>query len=136
LHGTYLSVERRLKRRWGEARWLGSRGARIALALLTYFLVCITWVFFRAERFRDALHLIHTMLLGGPDHLSLETPRTLTVLAITVGLLASHWYMRDTSLEDRWRALNWWSRSVVLATLILCLAFVSGDDRAFIYFQF
>ncbi len=136
LHGTYLSVERRLKRRWGHLRWLESLGAQIALGLVTYYLVCITWVFFRADTFQSALHLVRTMLIGGPDRLSLGAPKTLTVLAVTVGLLASHWHMRDSTLEDRWRSLNWWSRSVVLATLILCLAFVSGDERAFIYFQF
>ncbi len=136
LHGTYLSVERGLRRRWGGAQWAGSVSASIAFGLLTYYLVCITWVFFRAETFANAIRLVRTMLVGGPDRLSLGTPATLTVLGITVALLCSHWWMRSSSLEDRWRSLAWWNRSVVLATLILCLAFASGDERAFIYFQF
>ena len=49
LHGTYLAVERWLKARF--AGWKPGPAAIVALGLLTYVLVNITWVFFRAEDF-------------------------------------------------------------------------------------
>ena len=62
LHGLYLAAERWLTARFGGHaiwnRWL----ARLALALLTYFLINITWVFFRAQDFATAWRLIDTML--------------------------------------------------------------------------
>jgi alginate O-acetyltransferase complex protein AlgI len=136
LHGTYLVAERRARARWGNAAWLTLAPVRAALCLLTFALVCITWVFFRADTFGQAHRLLTTMLAGGPDRLALGTASTLTVLGLTALLLAAHWWMRDTSLEARWQALPWWSRSLLLVSLLLALAFVPGDDRAFIYFQF
>jgi alginate O-acetyltransferase complex protein AlgI len=55
---------------------------------------------------------------------------------VTLFLLGAHWWMRDTSLEARWEVIPWWGRSLVLATLLLALVLVPGEDRAFIYFQF
>ncbi|MEP6571458.1 MAG: MBOAT family O-acyltransferase [Gemmatimonadota bacterium] len=136
LHGSYLVAERGARARWGKAPWLTRAPVRVALCLLTFGLVCITWVFFRADTFGQASRLLRTMLSGGPDRLALGAASTLTVLGLTAMLLGAHWWMRDTSLEARWQALPWWSRSVLLATLLIALAFVPGDDRAFIYFQF
>src|SRR5205085_6911295 len=46
LHGTYLAVERWLRSRF--AGWRPGPAAIIGLGLLTYVLINITWVFFRA----------------------------------------------------------------------------------------
>jgi alginate O-acetyltransferase complex protein AlgI len=136
LHGSYLIVERWLGRIWGGARWLRSGYARVGLALLTYYLVCITWVFFRADSFPRALTLLKTMLIGAPHHLAIGRRTTMMVALLTLGLLAAHWSMRDSSLEEKWKGLRWWARSMVLAGLLLSLALAPGDERAFIYFQF
>ena len=102
----------------------------------TFGLVCLTWVFFRAHSFADALRLLRAMLIGAPDTLSLGVFATASVVVVTALLLAAHWWMRDSSLEARWQQLSVWGRSAILATLILSIALVPGDDRAFIYFQF
>src|SRR6187200_2500038 len=49
LHGTYLAVERWLRSRF--AGWTPGPLALVGLGLLTYVLVNITWVFFRAKTF-------------------------------------------------------------------------------------
>jgi len=137
LHGGYLVLERMARTVWGGAAWLSYRAVRLGLGLLTFLLVCLTWVFFRAHSFGDARRLLTTMLSGrGDDQLVLGTGNVVGVALITLFLLGSHWWMRDSSLEAKWQAIPWWGRSLVLATLLLALALVPGDDRAFIYFQF
>src|SRR4029079_4993618 len=59
LHGTYLAVERWLKSRF--AGWKPEPWAFVALGLLTYVLVNITWVFFRAKTFTHAASMLQSM---------------------------------------------------------------------------
>ncbi|MHC4161232.1 MAG: hypothetical protein ACYSUM_03750, partial [Planctomycetota bacterium] len=109
---------------------------RIALAGLTYSLVCIAWVFFRAQSFPDAFHMVSSMLTGGRTEWIAGVPRISLVAVVTVLLLAGHWSLRDSSLEERFRALSWPARSAVMASLLVAMAMAPGDNRAFIYFQF
>ena len=136
LHGLYLTTERGLRRFTGAATLVRPGIIAFAAGLATYALTCITWVFFRAEDFPAAFRLIRAMTIGAPDQLVVGVAATATVAIVTAGLLASHWWMRDSSLEDRWALIPWWTRSIVLASLILVMALARGDDRAFIYFQF
>lgn len=54
LHGLYLAAERWLKARLGNNPLWGTLPAQIILAFVTYFLVNIAWVFFRAPDFASA----------------------------------------------------------------------------------
>ncbi|MEO8620103.1 MAG: MBOAT family O-acyltransferase [bacterium] len=136
LHGSYLIAERTARQRWSHVPWFATTVARLLMAMGTFLLVCLTWVFFRANTFRESLRLLQTMIVGAPDHLVLGMSSVVAVVGVTGLLLAAHWWMRDSSLEARWQSMPWWGRSAVLATLLLSLALVPGDDRAFIYFQF
>ena len=51
-------------------------------------------------------------------------------------MLAIHWLLRDSSVEEADERLPWWVRGVILAAMIVAMVTMSGDDRAFIYFQF
>ncbi|HSG82888.1 MAG TPA: MBOAT family O-acyltransferase [Gemmatimonadota bacterium] len=136
LHGVYLSVERLLRDRWRGGAWLRRWPFKLALALLTYMLVCIAWVFFRAPDFATAISLVSAMLTGAPGALPMGPFQTASVIAVTVGLLGAHWAMRDASLEQGWARLSWPARALLLAALLVALAVSSGDTHAFIYFQF
>ena len=59
LHGLYLGVERWLRGRF--AGWTPGPAAIVALGLLTYILVNITWVFFRAKDFTVASTMLTSM---------------------------------------------------------------------------
>ena len=136
LHGAYLVGERHL-RRWGEGwRWSADRLGRVALGGLTFGLVCFAWVFFRAASLGDAGRLIRAMTVGAPDQFGVGAGNGITVVSVMALLLAGQWWLRDSSLEAAWSRLPSWSRPMILAGLLLILAFVPGDDRAFIYFQF
>jgi alginate O-acetyltransferase complex protein AlgI len=136
LHGSYLVVERQAKDRWGaRALWTG-RGARVVLALLTYAAVCLTWVFFRAPTLAAARHVSGSMLTGGHDSHLLGTLGRSIIVALTAVLLTTHWWLRDSSIEAKWQAMSPWVRATALTAMLVSLCLVSGDARAFIYFQF
>ena len=136
LHGLYLGVERWLRGTFAPRPSLDSPIARAAFALLTYALVCVTWVFFRARDFPTAWTLLGAMLHGAPDRLVLGTAGAAGVLLLTAVLLVGHWRLRDTTLEASWTRLPAWSRPVILGLLLFAIALNRGVDRAFIYFQF
>lgn len=136
LHGLYLTVERVLKKRFGSTGWQTSLGGQLALALLTYLLVCIAWVFFRARDFPSAFALVRTMFAGGPNEVTLGGFAIARVVAVTVVLLGSHWLLKDSSLEQLAERTPPWARVLALGLMVILLVLVPGDDRAFIYFQF
>ena len=134
LHGFYLIAERLLKHILGVHifdTWL----VRPFLALLTYGLVCIAWVFFRAQDVTSACHLVGAMLTG-EKQASLLEGEAWTVLGITVALLIGQWFLRETSLKQIMERLPWWLRAVIIAVVLISLVLTPGDDRAFLYFQF
>ena len=142
LHGLYLGVERFIRERLGPTR-LGGRIAGTAafsflLALLTYFLVNITWVFFRAQNFPQAWSLTRSMLgFGSPDaELVLSSFLVFTVLTVTVGMLAVHWFMRNRRLEDVVARAPWPVVGLVWAGMLFLIVTTQGTGNAFIYFQF
>jgi hypothetical protein len=51
-------------------------------------------------------------------------------------LFAVHWVMRHRQIEEVAEAWPWWVRSLVLTGLCVGIVVLSGEDRAFIYFQF
>lgn len=140
LHGTCLSVERLLRKlaagRSAVTRFLASPYATFCLALLTYGLVCLSWVFFRAQSFSDAFTLLSAMTTGGTIPSVVSASRVGVVAFVTGLLFLSHWLMRDSSLESAWQQLPTWMRASVIAALLFLITISPGDNRAFIYFQF
>ncbi len=138
MHGFYLIIERWLRSRFGHLaprRWY----TRAPLILLTYGLVCLTWVLFRAESLAGAHNLFAAMLLpdfGEPLGLEIRDAAALGVLLINAGLVATHVACRNLAPADLWRRIPWPGRAALLATALITLALVPGEDRAFIYFQF
>ena len=59
----------------------------------------------------------------------------LTFLTISLILIA-HWFMRDVTFEKVAETCPHWLRATALAGMIVAIATLTGEDRAFIYFQF
>ena len=108
----------------------------MGLLLVTYYLVCITWVFFRAQDFSGAFALTRAMLIGGPNLMRVGLFNAGVVAVVTTALVCSHWFMRDRTLEGIVANRSWWTRALGLALLLVALILSPNDDRAFIYFQF
>ncbi len=129
LHGGYLAIERALGSRIPEAR--GSVG-RVVRGVVVFHLVCLAWIFFRAESLEQGVRMLAG--LGNPG---LAAPMALVTLPILAGC---------TLLLDRWRESTGEAAPITRlgpagvglawAMLILGLIVFSGEPQTFIYFQF
>jgi len=138
LHGIFLAGERIAKKYWGDVKFFQKLPARIFFWLLTYVGVCIAWVFFRAESFGKAFRIISSMVSGGLVFSNIGLRDIAFVVPVSVLLLAAHWLLRDSSLEEAAKKIPWWLQAVILASIVIgsILGMTRGDMREFIYFQF
>ncbi|HEY0320708.1 MAG TPA: MBOAT family O-acyltransferase [Pyrinomonadaceae bacterium] len=156
LHAVYLISERFIRERLARRRAnqklalapitvaeggfiLLPRGAgTLLLVLLTYGLVCLSWVFFRAPDLSSALHVLRVMFTPVRGDLMRSIPDSLTVLAVTALTLIVSWRLRDEGLVGLAEKLPAWLRGVATAVIIFSVlaCILSGDGGAFIYFQF
>ncbi|HEV8695739.1 MAG TPA: MBOAT family O-acyltransferase [Lysobacter sp.] len=138
LHGLFLAAERWIKQ--VTARWNLSTGLmfKLALTLVTFTLINVTWVFFRAKSLSSAMSILGSMVgLHGEAAPVLPTVKILETLICIGGLFYAHWYMRNRQLEE---VVARAQRSLVLPAAWACMAFAvvitQGAGDAFIYFQF
>lgn len=137
LHGIYLAAERILKR--ATVRWTLPRRLpfRLLLALVTYILVNVTWVLFRARSLPAAMAMLSAMA-GLHAHAAavLPTENVFETVLCVVGLLSAQCYMRNRLLE---RVVTQ-TPPLLVAAAWVCMAFAivitQGKGDAFIYFQF
>ncbi|ARK12751.1 MBOAT family O-acyltransferase [Fibrella sp. ES10-3-2-2] len=110
---------------------------QFGLAMLTLFLVNITWVFFRAPTFDGAMLLLLAMFGIIPDGAAMLTNTAiLTVTLVTVLLIGCHWLMRTTSVAEQVKRLPWWAVSLGWASMLILVILTQKGSSSFIYFQF
>lgn len=126
---------------------LSSRLRAIFGTLLTFAIVDVGWVFFRAANLTDALFVLGHLATGWrgglrlptiADPLSLPTIVSLALsgLAVLVMMVAEHWYP-NAGLRGFVRTRAWWIRwPAYYALASAVLMFGVFDRSAFIYFQF
>jgi D-alanyl-lipoteichoic acid acyltransferase DltB (MBOAT superfamily) len=138
LHGFYLLIENKI-RASNHSNVQRSWVTQLALIILTYLIVSVTWILFRAENLNDAA-IILSHLYSSSSH---PNRMILSIFEINMALLASfvllawHIYQRDKSIEHFYNRIHPIFRGVFLfAQLLIIYLFASGDDHAFIYFQF
>lgn len=137
LHGAYLAVERWLNARFGGYQIWETIAARVFLAAITYFLVNITWVFFRATDFATAWRMIVTMLTFVTEgEKVLPTIHILQGVATISAMLAVHWYMRERQLDEVVARVPAWLVGPIWGGMIVLIIITQGGSDAFIYFQF
>lgn len=137
LHGLYLAVERFLQRRFGESVAFKGTPVKIALALITYFFVNITWVFFRSQDFATAARILKSMLLletsGKPILITWHVWSAAGTIAI---MLLCHWLLRDRDLAEVAEKTPSVLFGLVWGAMLFLIAITQGGSDAFIYFQF
>lgn len=135
LHGAYLAAERFLRARY--AAWRPSPLALVALGLLTFALIQITWVFFRAKTFAKAWLVLGGMFGANADAVPiLPAIELITTALIVGGIVAAHWLMRTRTLESMLARVPAPVLSAVWACLAFAIVIEQGSGNAFIYFQF
>jgi alginate O-acetyltransferase complex protein AlgI len=137
LHGFYLAAERFLREVTPPQAWFKSLAFKAATALLTYLLVNITWVFFRAQSFGEATLFLSSMFALAPEGKKVLYLNEIMPAAIVIaGMVAAHWRMRDTSMEAVLEKTPAWLIGLALTVMLFMLVATQGSDSAFIYFQF
>jgi alginate O-acetyltransferase complex protein AlgI len=129
IHGSILAMER-----WGGKHALYGRFPRPARIALTFVLVLVTWVFFRATSLSGALAYLYSMAgraAGGSPLLALEiyTPYNLTIMAICA--VASFQPLEAYDWANK--SLSWW----LVPMFLLAIAVMwTQAFNPFLYFQF
>jgi len=137
LHGLYLAGERWVRSRTGVAGDPVGAWNRFTLGLLTYFLVNITWVFFRADDFAGAARTLRGMAGLATDPVAvLPTMFMIKVGVIVTGIVSIQWLMRKRTLEEVVARAPWWLTGLVAAVMLFAVIVSQGSGEAFIYFQF
>jgi alginate O-acetyltransferase complex protein AlgI len=138
-HGVLILGERMIKSMRGEWSFFESLPLSIIASLMTYGLICVTWVLFRAHDLHDAFSILKSMAWLGNSSSGgyiLSWSAIFVIGAITLSMITWQLYNRNSSTEAFWARLSWWQRSGLLAAMLLTLAISPTYDRAFIYFQF
>ena len=137
LHGLYLAGERWIRSKTGVQGDPAGAWNRLALALLTYFLVNITWVFFRATDFPGAARILEGMAgLATDPKAVLPTIFMIKVGVIVTGIVTAQWLMRKRTLESVVSRTPWWLTGLLAAAMLWAVIVTQGSGQAFIYFQF
>ena len=134
LHGLYLMVERYLRNhiRIKINAWNG-----ILLAMATYTLINITWVFFRAREFTTAMDILASMFFLNADGEKVLQYLDITKVFIVIGILfLLHWFMRNTSVKEVAQKTPGWVLGLIWGIMLVLLVISQGSGEQFIYFQF
>ncbi|MEJ7823757.1 MAG: MBOAT family O-acyltransferase, partial [Chitinophagaceae bacterium] len=85
------------------------QSSNFLLALLTFFLVNVTWVFFRAPDFTSAWRMLTSMFSQVPNGAVLLSTLTIIKVSLIVGgMVAFHWLMRNTRVLNVANKMPWW----------------------------
>jgi alginate O-acetyltransferase complex protein AlgI len=146
LHGTYLCVERLIQSRFKpvttgmklqKASFVNAGASQFTLAMFTFFLVTITWVFFRSPDFTSSWNMLTSMFgQASKGAALLPTVDILKVVMVIVPTLFMHWIMRNTSVLQVAQKTNWLVLGIVWAVLLIGLVISQKTGDSFIYFQF
>ncbi|HEY6816148.1 MAG TPA: MBOAT family O-acyltransferase, partial [Croceibacterium sp.] len=133
LHGVVLAIERA----WSRARWTGAVAVpRWAGVVLTFHVVTLGWIFFRAASFEDALAYLGGIASPVPGGATTVTP---LMLALIVLGLAIHAFPSDAMrrLAERIRTLPAPAvASAMVVAMLLVDAMRYEGIAPFIYFRF
>ena len=129
-HGTFLALERIFRGRIRDVdAWQNP-----LRALVTFLIVCVGWVFFRAKTFADSLYVLHQMF-SRPQGSSVMLHRHYAMIAITllIALLEERWQVIDRIIEG-----PRWVQAAAFASIALTIELFGVIDQTipFVYFQF
>jgi len=134
LHGIYLIVERWL--RPSERPVSTSRLSAFTKMLLTYIVVTLTWIPFRASNGSDALDMAKGLFFSGNFEPRLSDSAILALI-VTALVLGCNITLRDQPLRHVIEAMNVWMQGALILVCLLGMFLMSANNaRMFIYFQF
>ncbi|MES1194917.1 MAG: MBOAT family O-acyltransferase, partial [Opitutus sp.] len=137
IHGLCLVVEHFFRTATKDAVWKETLPVQLLLCLVTYFFVCIAWVFFRAANFQGAALILGAMAGKIPVGQAILSGREILQVALVIfGLWLVHWRLRHTSLETAIDRQPAWLIGGAWTLMLGAIILTQGSGNAFIYFQF
>ncbi len=147
LHGIYLWVEKWIKDKWSRVNTAadaeGQRATKQSIwlmfiyAMFTFFLINVTWVFFRATTFSQAWTMLSSMFGGaGEAGPLLTTLAIIKVTSVVSIMVLCHWFMRNSSVMQLAYKLPRYILVIGWAFMLVALALSQESSSSFIYFQF
>jgi D-alanyl-lipoteichoic acid acyltransferase DltB (MBOAT superfamily) len=116
--------------------------------LMTFVLVCVAWVFFRATSVSDAVYILTHMCRGVYEQgrltggwrlltMGLDGPELLVAIVATAGLILVHGIQRHGSIRHMLAERPAWQRwSLYYILTMAIILFGMPGKQEFIYFQF
>jgi alginate O-acetyltransferase complex protein AlgI len=129
-HGLVLSIERVV---WGRGEHRGI--IRIPLAMLTFLIATVGWVFFRAKTLNAAIYVIGQMFAGRNFGISmLSSVQVHLAVAALIVALAEEYNVILTQLAQA----PAWARTIAAVLALFAIELFTATDRSipFVYFQF
>lgn len=154
LHGIYLCAEKLIRKWLDTSNKIGQRlnisqssfvpsffknenFKNFTLAMLTFFLVNVTWVFFRAADFSTAWRMLVSMFgLNKRGSAILPTVDLLKITIVITSMVFIHWQMRNTTVLQVAQKAKWWVISIIWAIMLCAIIISQKSGDSFIYFQF
>lgn len=138
LHGFYLVLERLARQHLLPENFGTWRPGQLFYGLITFAMVTLAWVWFRAPDFATAWHASGQMLSGSALsgwQVGLTGAEQVALAAIT-GLVLGQWLVKNHTLPDLLGRLHPLLLGTLIGLLGSLIALSPGDSNAFIYFQF
>jgi D-alanyl-lipoteichoic acid acyltransferase DltB (MBOAT superfamily) len=135
-HGLLLILERLAQRLFGGLPVFATPTAKFLIGLLTFLLVCLTWVLFRANSLEAAEDLFAVMLQPAAGLAVTNVSPVVTVLGLLAARVGMHWFMREREFDSMLKSLSWQAIGAILAAMIIAILLSPGEERDFIYFEF
>jgi len=128
-HGALLAVERMVWGREARTGWM-----RIPLTVVTFLLVCVGWVFFRAKTLGAAWFVLGQMVSKSTgDSLLSPWQWRLAILALLIALAEEY-----RGMVTRLTVYPAWARTLAVVLVLLAIELFSATEQTipFVYFQF
>jgi D-alanyl-lipoteichoic acid acyltransferase DltB (MBOAT superfamily) len=138
IHGGFLGLERFARERWRASRpepVLLPEVSAVLRWVVTFHVVCLGWVFFRADSVGTALDVLHGIVASpGP------APLVTVLVLVTIGLALASQFVPPNAVagaQNRFAALPPGAQIALVAGALTAIDVLGPDGVApFIYFQF
>ena len=134
IHGAWIVIEQTIADRRGNGKIRGETKftfAHLLMMMLSFHMVCLTWIFFRADTVGQAWGICRQLFVWGD---SATAP--LEVFYYIVPVVIIDWIAYKTSIRTWLVAHRWPFWLLVWVAIGIVLAFGQFRGEDFVYFQF